>query len=453
MQTVLTIYGVLFSLVIAAAVIRSGLSRRSDLFTSWNLFLIGSINFVGIAAVQFGRGSSYSQYAIFSTADYLRFMAGATVFYAVAFWVYHRSRLAPRLAYKTFNRWPPQSTGIALMILPIVFVLAMVRFVVPNIQVLGQILFYGAPALLCVSLAMILISWLRNPGNILLFLLFCGILVLGAPLAMAGGTGRREILSVLLCPVIVLYWQRWRYGNRGIILMLGGVIGAGIFVILASYAQFRHEGAREGVSPARMLVQTIANVPNVITNRKVTADSIGGNSVEVSLLAINRYTNPLASLRVETEPFFTLKYIAVNGIPRAWWPDKPEALGQTLPRDLGQWKYGYVNWGPGIVGHGYHEGGIIILICYAWLFASVFRYFDEQLLRHSSNPFVLGIFGGIAGHILAFSRGDIAVFAVTIITNILIVLIVCWLIRVFLGSETSQSASANEQEAPAFAPS
>src|SRR5690606_9104131 len=93
-------------------------------------------------------------------------------------------------------------------------------------------------------------------------------------------------------------------------------------------------------------------IPTVLSKPDTSFGLLGGDPVEASLACIRLYDQVQA-----TQPFHTVKYILVHPMPRAWWPDKPLGLGYTLPFDTG-WiraRGGYVNVGPGIVGHAYHE--------------------------------------------------------------------------------------------------
>ena len=159
----------------------------------------------------------------------------------------------------------------------------------------------------------------------------------------------------------------------------------------------------------------------------------GDAAAEVACIAIHHYTH-----EAPPEPFFTIKYVLANPMPRAFWHDKPKALGETLPHDLGVWKRGYVNWGPCIVGHGFHEGGAVggyfMLVFYGVLFAAIMRFFDELMRRQPNNPFLIATLGATSAQIVAFSRGDIGYFAVMILGVSMSGLLVPLFIRLFSGT-------------------
>src|SRR5882757_2059334 len=86
MQWILIPFGWAFIVAMLAAIGVPYIRRRSDLLTTWNLFLLGSANFVGFAAVQTGQTTLHL--AAYSDSTYIHFVAGATLFYLVIFFVY-----------------------------------------------------------------------------------------------------------------------------------------------------------------------------------------------------------------------------------------------------------------------------------------------------------------------------------------------------------------------------
>ena len=74
----------------------------------------------------------------------------------------------------------------------------------------------------------------------------------------------------------------------------------------------------------------------------------------------------LTAAKKATEVFFGA---AIENLTDAQLADIfADVPSQTLPRDTGQWRRGYVNWGPGIVGHCFHEGGIPMAVFYGLVF-------------------------------------------------------------------------------------
>jgi hypothetical protein len=108
--------------------------------------------------------------------------------------------------------------------------------------------------------------------------------------------------------------------------------------------------------------------------------------------------------------------------------------------------HGPVNFGPGIVGHGYHEGGAWILAIYGVMFASAFKFFDSLLLEDPDNPYVIGILGSVSGQVLALSRGDIGLFWVLILAGFMTGMLIRVIARMLFGTERVLPHTVSEDE-------
>jgi hypothetical protein len=236
-----------------------------------------------------------------------------------------------------------------------------------------------------------------------------------------------------------LYWLSFRYKPKIYTILPIILAGFGTIVMMAGYTAIRHRYNQEQVNvadrtPLDTAIESLQLMPTAIMELQAIDSVFGGDSMEASLVAIQFYTKV-----ARPEPLHTFKYILANPFPRAWWPEnmwgiKPMALGETLPRDTGVWtRRGYVNWGPGIPGHGFHEGGYHMLVMYAIICGLLLRYFDELLVRQPDNPYYLGIIAAASSQFIAFSRGDVALFSVLIIGAVVTGLIVRWLGRIFTG--------------------
>jgi hypothetical protein len=455
MQDQLIIFGWVMVAVFSLTILVPWLLRWSDLLTTWNLFIFGAINFVGYAAVQSGQGV-YS-YCLPTNEEYRKLMFGTLAFFIPLYFVYYKVKWPGRAAGRTLLAWPPYS-GMALGVLVLLCtVLVLLSMFYPNVQFIGQILIIIGPSAGVIAVALTFVRWWNNKLNAALLVMCAGLLILSLLAAVHGQTGRRFLLSALVVIPMCLYWLHLRYKPMvyTVVPLIVGVIS--VTIILAAYSTIRHRYNAEivnvtGRTAFQTAVESLRLLPRAIIELRGVRDIIGGDSMEASLVAINRYTKT-----APPEPFFVIKYVVANPIPRAFWENKPEALGQTLPRDTGVWqRTGYVNWGPGIPGHGFHEGGYHMLVFYGILYALAMRYFDELLVRQSDNPYLLGMFAGASGQIIAFSRGDIGLFTVLVLGAILAGLVVRWLGRLFLGykvfypSDAERAAIAQGARVPSL---
>jgi hypothetical protein len=434
MQPLLVLFGWLFTAAMLLAILVPWLTRRSDLLTTWNLFLLGSANFVGVAAIQAGRATTHLW--DYTDADYVRFLVGAVVLYGTLFLTYYKAKGPRRLAGRWLRTWPPIEGPPVLLLIGACATVGLMCLFPVQVQGVAQILYYMGLACSCFALAFALVAYLRNPLNLAMLAVAGAVLLYATLIALVSGTGRRDLLAVFTTVALCVYWVRLRYKPVIPNLPKIAAVGALVLLVVTGYTAIRHRsmtgrGLGYGLESLTMLPQAIMDD----AARSAAGETLAGSdAVEVSLLMIHRF-----SYDVDPEPFFTLQFLAAQPIPRAWWPEKPEAIGYRLPRDVGAWRRtGFVNWGPGIVGHGYHEGGPIggpfMLIFYGVLIASCARFMDDLLVRQPDNPFPLAIVGASSGQIIAFARGDISVFTVYLIAVFVTCLLVRALARMFLGT-------------------
>lgn len=439
----MVVFGYLFVVAIAAAILVPYLRGKSDLMTSWNLFLLGSLNFVGCGAISAGRSAYHLGW--YDDDDRLKFVLGAIVCYAALFASYYFLRFPKRLAGRSFNKWPP-IWGIPLAVL-IAFCLLLTvggRFT-PTVQGVGQILALIGIVTPVLVMAYAFMLWLERPNHPGLIVLLGASGILALLVAMTGSISRRNLLGVGMTFVICLYWLRLRYSSPSRSLAKVGLWGLVTMVVIAGWTAIRFEGRTTLLDKLEGVVSSGAS-----SSSRVLGLFNGDAAAECACLAIHRYTH-----EAPPEPFFTIKYVLANPVPRAFWPEKPKALGETLPHDLGVWKTGYVNWGPCIVGHGFHEGGAIggyfMLVFYGVLFGGVMQFFDELMRRQPNNPFLIATLAATSAQIIAFSRGDIGYFGVMILGVSMTGLLVPLFIRLFSGTGF-RYPKAGEEPLPDAAP-
>lgn len=435
-----TLFGWICVVVFGLTIAVPYLTRRSDLFTVWNLFLLGSMNFIGYGAIQTAAGV-YS-YGLFEDADYTRFLIGAVILYVTLYLTYYRFRLPGIIAGKTMRHWPGyQGAALGIMV-AVCTVLLFLSVFFPNIQFIGQILIIVGPSAGVIAVAIVFCRWWQVKSSLWLIALGGVLLLLATFAAIHGSSGRRSLLSVLVVLPFVLYWIHLRYRPLVYtILPLGVGVLVGV-IIMAGYSTIRGRHKTEAVNvtgrnSVQTAIESLRLLPTAIIQLQGVTDFLGSDAVDASLVSIDRYTKV-----ARPEPFFTVHYVVTHPLPRAFWPEKPEALGLTLPRDTGVWeRTGFVNWGPGIVGHCFHEGGNMLgglggfafCVFYGVIFGTAMRYFDELLMRQPDNPYVLGMFAAASGQIIAFSRGDIALFSVLILGAVLAGLMVKYIGRLTVG--------------------
>lgn len=428
----LVIFSWIAIIVFSSMIIFPTLKRRRELFSYWNLFLLGAVLFNGLSGLgAAAKGANQGQYVDLDSMDYYLYYIGVLIFYSSFLIGYCVMKYPRKLAGKTFLKWPPVNA--ASMIFVAVLSLLLASFFLSPIPIpfLGIVLRQIGPKAPAISMAFAFVYWTRNRSNPLAFTIL--LVALATALYTASTvTSRRFLIDALIVLPAVTYWVWIRKKSIFKVFVLI-VIGAVITVpILRGYTAVRHSKQLKGKRGVEHAVTMLQMLPQAIMRGGSSEGSTGQDSVEVGLTLINCLrTDSLEEVQVT--PFAVVRFIASNPIPRIFWEEKPESLGQILPRSLGRWRYGYVNWGVNICAQCYYDGGIPIHILYGLLFGMLFRYLDEMLVRKSGNPFMMALFCTNASQILAMARGSIDVFMMQVIAGMLAVLLIAFLTKLFFG--------------------
>jgi hypothetical protein len=423
-----TFIGGLFLLVIVPYV-----RKRSDLLTSWNLFLLGSINFVGAAGLKASYSSDEFRIFDYTSRDYLYFMLGVLTFYGTIILSYYRIKVPRKMAGRFLRKWPPMNVSVLFFMLPLSLLLAVLSVFPPPVPGLSQIATQVGNKAVVFSLVLAFVAWFRQRSNPLLLTTLGVVTLLVLVLAIQAGGGRRTILGVMMAIPICAYWLGLRYRSPLRTLVLAGAFGVLTLLVIGAYSQVRHFD-RRGSQQERNMVhsfEALTEIPSRLLHPDVDP-LLGQNAAQTSLASIHLYTG---SGRAKPAPFHALIFVLVSPVPRLFWPDKPVGLGYSLPKDC-HVKGTNATWGPGIVGHGFHEGGLHMLVFYGIVWGMVLRYLDELLARQSDNPYLLGSYSAMSGHIIGWPRGDIGTFTLQIIACFLAGILLGLLGRMIFGTGT-----------------
>jgi hypothetical protein len=446
-------FGWVFIIVMLAAIIIPWVRRKSDLLTVWNLFLLGSANFVGLDAVASGTGAF--QWGFFTSFHTRSFILGAIVVYAALFFAYYVPKLPRRIAGKALRRWPPAEGNALILLLIVCAFFSAWGLFSPRIEGVMQLGLQLGTAAAVLAAAFVTVNWLRRPYNGPLAVTFVVVLLIALLLSVFATTGRRNLLSVLMVVPICLYWMHLRYMRMRYTAVPLALLTLAVYVGLAAHTQIRH---RHNASPSYQTpfqdaIETLTLLPAALFDPRAPMDMLPSGTVDASMVCIDMFPRDMPC-----EPFHTIKFILANPIPRAWWPEKPKALGAWLSRAYGVWiNMGQVNISMGIVGHGFYEGGYHMLIFYGLLLGLCMRFADELLIRQPDNPFLLGTFAAASGNIIGLARGDLALFLMLIIGSIMGMLILRFIGRVLFGyaviyPSDNERAQAVQQQQPGVWP-
>ena len=440
-DTVLTIFGFFMVFAPLAAILYNYLVVGDDLITARHLFLLGCSNFFGIAGLTTGTTGLYR--GNHPMSDVLLLFAGTALFF-VAFWyAYNHWSIPQKIAIKRWRTSPTVNTASILVVGSIAMFFGFLASVLPvEIPVIGQITNVLGKLLPAASVALFFFCWLRNPVN-LIYLAATGAAFLLAIFVALFGAGRHPLFAALIAIPIAWYWAKWRYQRPAATIGRILALGVGAAIVILAYSGFRHDFM--GDADSGIAMDRIRQLMKFQLETSGDAESfLQEDAITVSLLCIEEFHR-----NGDPDYFHTLRFVLSNPIPREIWPEKPQALGESLPESLGEFSDGYVNWGTGIIGNAFHDGGLWMAGIYGLLVGGVFRIFDDILRRQPLNPWPIAILAAMSPKIVAYSRGDIAIYTVELVGLTVITVIMMKLIKPIFGTASEDEFRMDDDSIPA----
>jgi hypothetical protein len=385
------------------------LRGKADAFTAWNLLLLGGVIFVGVGALEVVYGYWHwpeLQWFQPTRHEINKYIVGTVAFYSMLLVAYYGLKAPRKLVSRCFNKWPNQTLGWQFFSLALCFILTLLALVFRSVPILNS-LFGNISQKAAVFAAVISFCfWFRNKSNVVALCLFLGVFAYVFLFSMVTFVGRRLLLSVGVAPVFCMYWLSWRYSSPKRSLIWLSLAAFAALSLAAFYSTFRH--AKSQTNPGER------NFSTIVENIKSTSiDNIVEYLARDWLHFLSQYATHYSLLTIHlvdegktpVEPLNTLTFVATYPIPRAILPGKPSPFGLRIVPEVLRLPY-HTNWGLGIVGHGYHEGGIAVIILYAVLIVILVRVVDDALLRQPSNVYVIAVVSAAAPHFVTLIRGD-----------------------------------------------
>jgi len=427
---------VISTLAIIIPVVRG----KSDALTFWNIFHVSCITFIGIGCIEVVYGEfHWEQLQWFQPTkrDVQILVVGTILFYISVFTSYYLLAKPIRgVTGRFLNKWPPNSLALTLLMVALALIATIGTLATTNIFYLGNLMLNLSQKASVFAIVFTFCHWYQNKRQLPLLFLFLGLFIYLALFVMVTFVGRRLIMSIVIGPLVCMYWLKWRYSSPKTIF--AGMVIAGLmtFSVALFYSSFRHSSAIWGKEGER----SFANVLKAVEQTSV--QGMVDYFTSQSLHYFSQYTQHYSLLtihliearEIEVQPLNTLAFLATYPVPRGLWAGKPQALGGRIVTDVLRLS-AQTNWGLGIVGHGWHEGGYAVIIFYGFLMVVVIRLMDDAMRRHPDNRFLIATFVAASPHVLAFTRGD----TVTMSTEILEAFAFAWLVgtmgRFMFGTE------------------
>ena len=427
------------------------LRGKSDALTAWNMFLFGGALFIGVGCLEVAYGVFHwpeLQWFQPTKQDVHKFMLGTVCFYATLLIAYYLLKWPRKVAALFFPNRPPQPTSALYFFLALFVSLMLLAFFFIDVPIAGALFANISHKAAVFAAVFSFAHWYRNKVNFAALLLFLGIFGYVLLFAMVTFVGRRLLLSVVVSPLICMYWLRWRYRPPKYSLILLGTA-----VVLAMGAAAFYSTIRHGTVATRDSERSFATIVQRI--KESSLDNAVGQISRDWMHYVAQYTTHYSLLTIHLvdsgeaplDPLNTLAFLATYPIPRILFPAKPAPFGIRIVTDVLRLS-AQTNWGCGIVGHGYQEGGIPVIILYAVLIVILIRTVDDALLRQPSNVYLLGILCTSAPHFTSLTRGDTTTMSAEIIESLFFAWGIALLGRVLFGNGPTTKETSSMQNGP-----
>jgi hypothetical protein len=429
------------ALVIVIPVLR----RRADAFTAWNLVLFGGAMYMGVGGLAVKYGDFHwreLQWFQPTRHDVQQFVIGAVIFYGTLFLSYFWLSSPRQIAARFLNQWPPMSLALVLSAIVCFSAIILGAALAQGVIFLGAAFTNMAHKALVFAVVFSFCYWYRHKRQLPMLFLFIGVFVLAALDAMVVFHGRRLLLSVVTAPLICMYWLDWRYRPVRWNLVRLATATMVALSVAAAYSTFRHFSKGTG-GPERTFATTVEAMKGATTEKAIS--SVTANPYFYFSQYCTHYSLLTLQLldrgEIEIEPLLTFKFLAAYPIPRAIWPGKPQPLSTRIVRDVLHMGY-KTNWGTGIVGSGYHQGGLVVIVLYAYLMVVGIRIIDDALVRQPDNVFLLGILCTAAPHLVTLIRGEISTMTVEVVEAVVFAWGLSLIARWFFGTSPPRTHAA-----------
>ncbi|MBC23353.1 MAG: hypothetical protein CMJ32_05485 [Phycisphaerae bacterium] len=406
-------FGWIFTIVAVLMAVVPYLKGTADLITSYSIFWLGSARFVGMESISTGKSGYFAVDPM--PGDGLRFGLAIVICYGVMVYAYRNWSIPVRMADSVLAKPPARKE------LPVLVLVASLGAIIASISVLSQLRIQGVAQMLAIggppaatfAFAVVFWRWYVNKWNMGLLppAVFFGLWALGV--SLYGQADRRRMLAVFATVPIVMYWTTLRYQRPAKTLTQLAIAGAVAFIFIRGYTVVRH-GLREAsvTEKMQMLVKSVA-----LGGEADSEALLGGVVSSMSLLSMNMFHH-----EGDPEYFSVPIYIITNPIPRAFWADKPIGLGLTLGNTARISSSEIHTLPGGIVGHIYHDGGLIMAPLYGLVLGGLLRFMDELLLGRHNGPYITAALCASSAQILSLSRGDMGTFGIQLVG----IFLICW---------------------------
>lgn len=397
---------VLVTIINIAIILVPYIMRRTDLMTCKNFFLFGfTVYQVTSGVICLHDTRAFSSDLILSNQDAIaiEFAIWVVIFEIIFLAAYRWGLGSKRVARWTpIIRGEPREPVLWIFAFALLGVALVLRFSVgiPYVSILTH---HIGTSVAAVAAGLGAWIWVRRPFNPAAAGVMFLVLLLAIAIGIGGGAyGRRPIVAIAGCLAWSTYYSRWRSLPPVTVLLRAGAFGFIPLVLVANFTAARGHFP-EGSGPFTRIAQimtanTLEGVKDVFSGQECAA---------WSMHLMERYPD-----NYDYRHLHAIKFYFQYSVPRALWPEKPDALAVIAWNDadfVGMPEEFSI--GPGILGHAGAEGGLYALALYALVLGLFVRYFDAVLERAPMQPFVAIPIGASLGNLIGIPRGESPNFA------------------------------------------
>jgi MFS family permease len=410
MQQLVTLVSIVLLLMFTGILCRNIVTRRWDILSWRNLFILGFMHFYCLGAYFTATGKTLPDF-LRSAGNAWGALAFTMVLFVAVFmgtsWMGFRcsrlGRLVPALHIPVTSPAIVTSTlvlsGLALF------------FSVPFFNYFGVIAAQFRSGLATCAVALATYYFVSQRFNPMSWILLLTVLGIGAIASTVGAPTRRGFISVLIAIPWIWYFAQWRYQRPSLnFARVAALLVLGVLAVLV-YSPFRSPVVGKEATVAT-IGKRVEQFQELLVKPRLEADTVTyvlyTDTVPNTMWVLHNYPGQ-HGLR----PFHGAMVVLSNPIPRAVWPGKPEAFGAFL-RDQMRVPQ---NLGPGIIAHGWMEGWIFGVVAYAAFFGLLVGVIDRVIAERAWNPFFLAAIGSNLGNVIALPRGDTPLFLLQIIAS------------------------------------
>ncbi len=441
MQTILVAISSVVIILVVWLVAVDYYRGRHPLFSNRNLFLFGLAFFQCLSAITNVVYGMRWQGVQITSGTYVRFVIGLVAFVPLFLLIYKWRRPVDWLARHIPTRSPSRT------MVPILFVLGLSlmiglesRFaILPLPGPLRTLALPVGRGFCCFSIVLLLWVWNEQRFNVVAWSV-CPALILIVLLSLLRGEfGRRAVLSGVLAVAWGMYYFRWQFKTAVMNTPKYAAWALVMLLLIGGVTAIRSQKAE-----TFSLSYRVRAVADAISLQQVK-ELFYTDTFASSAYAIQRFTTDLSP-----QPFHSTLYVLAHPIPREIWLGKPDSLAEILSNVVSVAELKRFNWGPGLIGHAWHEGGFIFIVYFAIVFGLLYGAFDERLMQQATNPYFVAITGAALGQVIAMARGDIGFFMVNWIYGVSGPMALVWLAGLFSQDRADIAADQDAWEAAQY---